>query len=128
MRRFGTKAQVAAVATYFILTLPVLTLIGLSIPGFIAVWFADVFIRAVPFVVAHWFDNVFSDGGELSPQLMPLWIGLTGIMLWPMIAFGIRPTLWQSRAWRKGVVGYATIAFVCSIGASIWLFNHPIFF
>ena len=128
MNSIGDKAQVSLIIAYVFLTLPCLTLIGLSTPALGTLWLADVFIRAVPFVITHWFDKAFSDGGELSPQLMPLWILLTGIVLWPMIVLGIRPTLWQSRTWRNGVLGYASVAVVGSVGASIWLYNNPIFF
>lgn len=128
MRLIGNKTRVVMVIAYVFLTLPCLTFIGLGIPGLSVLWFADIVIRAVPLLIAHWFDTAFSDGGELTPQFMPLWILLTGVVLWPMIILGARPALWQSRTWRSGVAVYATFAIVCSVGASVWLFNNPIFF
>ena len=116
------------VAAYLLLTLPCLTFIGLSTPGLFFLWFLDTFIRSMPLLIAHGYDVAFGDGGELNPQLMPLWIVLTGLLLWPIITLGVRPALLRVRRWRVGLIGYATVATICSAGASAWLFTHPILF
>lgn len=116
------------VAAYVFLTLPCLTFIGLSTPGLFFLRFLDTFIRSVPLLIAHGYDVAFGNGGELNPQLMPFWIVLTGLLLWPLIAFGARPALLKLRRWRLGLIGYATVATICSAGASAWLFTHPVFF
>lgn len=128
MNSSSKTMRLAMVAAYVLLTLPCLTFIGLSTPGLFFLWFLDTFIRSIPLLIAHGYDVALVDGGELDQQLMPLWIVLTGVLLWPLITLGARPALLKLRAWRVGLIGYASVAIVFSAAASAWLFTHPVFF
>lgn len=109
---------------FFVLTLPVLTFLSLAIGAFAWLWPADTAVRAVPLYLAIWVDHLFYDGGELSPELIPLWVLLTGLLLWPLLALGIRPMLWASRNWQKAMLGYGAAAIACTIPAAYWVFTH----
>lgn len=124
MRTAAKYTRVISVGMFLLLTLPVLTFISLSVKAFAPVWFVDTAIRAIPIVVAIGWDKLFLDGGELSPSLVPLWVGLTGLLLWPLAAYGVRPRIWLSPVWRRAIFTYATIALVCTIPAAWWIFTH----
>lgn len=109
---------------FCVLTLPVLTFLSLAVRTFAWLWPADTAVRAIPLYLAIWFDQLFYDGGELSEQLVPLWVLLTGLLLWPLLALGVRPTLWASRSWRRAMLGYGAAAIACTVSAAWWVFTH----
>jgi hypothetical protein len=106
------------------LTLPGLIGLALLVPGWSPLLFADMAIRAVPLCVAVVFNQLFLDGGELTPKLIPFWVVLTGFMLWPFLFLGIRPTLWCAPSWRYGIITYSSCAVLLTIGAACWVFTH----
>jgi len=124
MRATPQYTRLIAVGLFLLMTLPVLTFVSLSARSLAPVWFVDTSVRAIPLVLAINWDRMFLDGGELSPSLIPLWVGLTGLLLWPLLAFGVRPRIWLSPAWRKTIYTYAVIAVVCTVPAAWWIFTH----
>ncbi len=109
---------------FFLFTLPVLLFLSLSVRAFTLLWFVDTAVRAVPLYLAIWFDTLFYDGGELSEEFIPLWVALTGVLLWPLLAIGIKPMLWSSRRARRAILSYAAAAVVCTVPAAWWIFTH----
>lgn len=124
MRTTARYTRLITVGLFLLLTLPILTFISLSIKPLAPVWFVDTSVRAIPLVLAITWDRFFLDGDELSPQLIPLWVGLTGLLLWPLIVYGVRPRIWLSPVWRKTIYTYAVVAVVCTVPAAWWLFTH----
>ncbi len=124
MRTTARSARLIAFGLFLLLTLPVLTFISLSVNSLAAVLFVDTTVRAIPLLIAFGWDRLFLDGGELSPQLIPLWVGLTGLLLWPLFVYGVRPRIWLSSVWRKTIYTYAVVAVVCTVPAAWWLFTH----
>ena len=120
----GTKVRIVLVVLFVLLTLPVLTHVGHSFRPLRWLMIADMGPRAAPLYLAWTADQMFYDGGELSPQLIPVWVGLTAVMLWPLLLLGIRPTLWTARAWRRGIMTYAVTACACTVVAGYWVFTH----
>lgn len=109
---------------FLLLTLPLLTAISLSVKALAPLWFADTAMRAIPLYLAICFDGWFYDGGELSEELIPVWVAMTGLLLWPLLAIGIRPSIWRSSRWCYAVVAYAGCAIACTIPAAWWMFTH----
>lgn len=121
---FNMLVRVALIVLFAVLTLPILPLVAVHVSALGLLLFADLALRAVPLYLAYCADQAFYDAGELSPELMPLWIILTGLLLWPLVALAIRPALWQSRSWRKALVGYVGAAVAGTVVAAFWVFTH----
>ncbi|NUM55478.1 MAG: hypothetical protein HUU46_17660 [Candidatus Hydrogenedentes bacterium] len=109
---------------FLLLTLPLLTILSLGVKWLALLWFVDTTVRAIPLYLAICFDGWFYDGGELSPAMIPVWVGLTGLLLWPLLALGIRPAAWASHRWRRTIVSYAVVAVLCTVPAAWWMFTH----
>ena len=86
----GMKLRVVLVALFLVLSLPVLTYIGIIVRPLSWVLAVDMGLRAVPLYLAYTADQMFYDGGELSPQLLPVWVVLTAVMLWPTSTLAVR--------------------------------------
>lgn len=118
------KSRWMFLVLFGLFSLPCLTFVSLFIKSLSWLWFIDTTIRAVPLYAAIWFDALFYDGGELSPELIPLWVALTALILWPLLALGIRPLFWASPRWRRAIFVHAATAVVCTIPAAYWIFGH----
>jgi hypothetical protein len=116
-------ARLLLVVLFLFLTLPILTVLSLTVPALAWLWPVDTFIRSIPLVLAIVCDQIFGDGGELH-GFTPLWVALTGALLWPLLVLGIRPVLWASRKWRRSILVYSGVALACTIVASGWMFTH----
>lgn len=121
---FGGPVRIALIALFVVLTLPILPLVAVHVSALGGLLFADLALRAVPLYLAFCADQAFYDAGELSPELMPLWVVLTGLLLWPLVALAVWPALWASRSWRKALVGYAGAAVASTVVAAFWVFTH----
>ena len=124
MYRSEKATRWLSLTLFFLFTLPCLTLLSLSVRSLFWLWPVDTAVRAIPLYTAIWMDTLFHDGGELSPVFIPLWVALTGVLLWPLLALGIRPLLWASRSWRKAILTYTAAAAVCTVSAAWWIFAH----
>lgn len=124
MPMLNKPGRTTMIVLFVLLTLPCLTYLSLSVRMLFWLWPVDTALRAVPLYLAILFDGAFLDGGELSPSLVPLWVAMTGLLLWPLLALGIRPVLWVSLKWRKVILGYGATAAVCTVAASCWIFTH----
>ena len=118
------RARILLVGLFAFLTLPILTLVSLTIPALWWLWPVDTFLRSIPLVLAILCDQLVGDGGELHPGLLPLWVALTGALLWPLLVLGIRPLLWTSRKWRRSILVYSGVAMAGTIVAAGWMFAH----
>lgn len=125
-KRIGTRASLIGVFVF--LTLPCLTYLAFFVPKMQWLLAVDMALRAVPLYLAVVADSLFADGGELSPAFIPLWVALTGLLLWPLLVLGVRPALWRSRLWRWTIEGYAAIAVVGTVMAASWIFTHMGYF
>ena len=47
------------------------------------------------------------DGGEVTPNLIPLWSALTGVMLWPARGAGDSASAVAVRGWRRTIAHMA---------------------
>lgn len=124
MNAHGNLLRMLSLGMFTSLTLPVLTFVSLGIPLMYWLWPVDTFVRAVPLLATIWIDGAFFDGGELSPQLIPVWVALTGCLLWPLLFLGIRPRIWRARPWRYTILGYSGVALACTVPAAGWIFTH----
>lgn len=113
-----------SLSAFLLLTLPLLTWLSIGIGLLTPLWYVDTTIRAIPLYVAICIDWWFYDGGELSPELIGVWVALTGLLLWPLLALSIRPRLWMSFVWRRAFAGYTACAAVCTLFAAWWVFTH----
>lgn len=118
------RVRIALIVLFVVLTLPVLPLLAVNVPGLGVLLFADLSLRAVPLYLAYCADQVFYDAGELSPQLMPLWVVLTGLWMSPLLVLAVRPVLWSSRSWRKAFFTYCGAFIACTALAAYWVFTH----
>ncbi len=118
------RARIALIALFVVLTLPIFPLLAVNVPGLGVLLFADLSLRSVPLYLAFWADRIFYDAGELSPELMPLWVVLTGLWMSPLVVLAVRPVLWARRTWRKAFVGYCVAFVACTGVAAYWVFTH----
>lgn len=123
-RPFGMGMRVVLVTVYAVLSLPVIPLLAATFDGLKPLLVVDLSVRAIPLYITWLVDSVFLDGGEVTPHLMPLWVVLTGIMLWPLLVLGVRPHLWASGRWRRGMIVYAAMTLTATIVAGCWVFTH----
>lgn len=121
MNRMLTR--MGLLAGYLLLTFPILPLIGAKW-GYYFVLGADTAIRAVPLVAAIATDRLLFDGGELDPGFLPLWVGLSGLLLWPLAALACRPGLWAMRPWRRVLTAYSIAWAVATAVAAPWMLTH----
>ncbi len=128
MNRTSLRARIILLFLFAFLTLPCLTYVALFVPGLTPLLAVDMALRAVPLYAAVWVDHLFFDGGELTPRLIPFWVLLTGALLWPLLALGIRPALWRARGWRRGIAVYGACAIAATVVAATWVFTHMGFF
>jgi hypothetical protein len=120
----GIGMRIGLLAAHAVLTLPVIPLLVVTINTLRPLLLVDLCVRAIPLYVTALFDRAFLDGGEVTPQLMPLWVVLTGIMLWPLLALGVRPQLWQSGKWRRRIGAYGFAVAAGTVAAASWVFTH----
>ncbi|GMV92114.1 MAG: hypothetical protein AMXMBFR82_18920 [Candidatus Hydrogenedentota bacterium] len=120
--------RILLLISFLFFTLPCLTYLALSVPGLRALLMVDMGLRAIPLFAAVQIDQAFLDGGELTPNLIPVWVLLTGLLLWPLLVLGIRPSLWSIRRWRRAVAAYSVCAFAVTVAAAGWVFTHLAYF
>lgn len=122
--RLSMFMRTATIVVFVLFTLPILPTIGFKVNALRWMIFVDLFLRAVPLYLASFIDQILYDGGELSPGFIPLWTGMTGLLLSPILLLGIRPSLWESRPWRKAILRYSGVAFLGTVVAAFWVFTH----
>lgn len=128
MNRSSLRVRVILLFLFAFLTLPCLTYLAVSVPGLSPLLAVDMALRAVPLYAAVWVDHLFFDGGELTPVLVPVWVLLTGALLWPLLLMGIRPALWRVQGWRRGIAAYSACAAAATVAAASWVFTHMGYF
>lgn len=109
---------------FLVFTFPVIPFLAGYFPPLGPLFAVDLFVRAVPLYLAWLADRAFLDAGELSPTLIPLWVLLTAMLLWPLAGMAARPQLLSVRRWRRIFAGYAVAALTLTCGASAWVFTH----
>lgn len=122
--RLTMFVRITMIVVFVFFTLPILPIVASKVKALTPIIFVDMFLRAVPLCFAVFIDQTLYDGGKLSPGFIPLWTGMTGLLLSPLLLLGIRPSLWESRPWRKAVLGYSSAAFLGTVAASFWVFTH----
>lgn len=120
----GTRSRLILLVLYLVPTLPVLPMLLQLVPVLRYLLPVHLVVHALPLFVTAMIDARFLDGGEVTPELIPLWSALTGVMLWPLLALSLRPSLWASHGWRWGIGVYGVAAVVATIGAAYWVFTH----
>ncbi|MCL4691515.1 MAG: hypothetical protein KJ060_03280 [Candidatus Hydrogenedentes bacterium] len=128
MNKANLRVRILLLLVFLFFTLPCLTYLALAFPGLRALLMVDMGLRAIPLFAAVQIDQVFLDGGELTPDLIPIWVLFTGLLLWPLLVLGIRPTLWSIRRWRRAVAAYSACAFAVTVVAAGWVFTHMGYF
>lgn len=122
------RVRILLLIAFLFFTLPCLTYLALAVPGLGVLLSVDMGLRAVPLFAAVQIDQAFLDGGELTPDLVPIWVLFTGALLWPLLVLSIRPTLWSMRRWRRAVAVYSVCAFAVTVAAAGWIFTHMAYF
>jgi len=123
MKRSRLYLRIASVASFVLLTLPCLTLLAVNVKALRGILlFVDMRLRALPLYLSWVVDRTFYDAGELSPEFVPLWVALTGIMLWPLLVLGLKPSLWRPLRWV--ITGHCTVMFAGTIAAIYWMSTH----
>jgi hypothetical protein len=120
---FGKGIRIVLLSVYAVLTLPAIPLLAMM-ANLKSLLLIDLSVRAVPLYLTWFVDSNFLDGGEVTPHLMPLWVLLTGVMLWPLLALGVRPRIWASNTWRRAMAAYGAVMLTATIGAVYWVFTH----
>ncbi len=128
MNNPNLRVRILLLIAFLFFTLPCLTYLALSVPGLGILLSVDMGLRAVPLFAAVQIDQTFLDGGELTPNLIPVWVLLTGLLLWPLLVIGIRSSLWSMRRWRRAVAVYSACAFAVTVAAAGWVFTHMTYF
>ncbi|GMV99895.1 MAG: hypothetical protein AMXMBFR84_10340 [Candidatus Hydrogenedentota bacterium] len=124
MNALRKPARISILVLYALLALPVLPILGMTVKALFWLVPIDMFVRAVPLYLTFLLDRQFGDGGEVTAEWMPFWVIGTAVMLWPMIALGVRPGWWQFRAMRRAVAGYSASAFAVTCASAYWVFTH----
>lgn len=122
------RVRILLLSAFLFFTLPCLTYLALAVPGLGVLLPVDMGLRAIPLFAAVQIDQAFLDGGELTPNLIPIWVLLTGVLLWPLLALGVRPVLWSVRRWRRAVVAYSACASLVTVVAAGWVFHNMGYF
>jgi len=120
----GLRGRIILLVVFLVTTIPVFPLLAANVPFFRLFIPLHMVVHAVPLCITAVIDAWFLDGGEVTPKLIPLWSALTGVMLWPLLALGLWPALWNSSGWRKAIVIYGAAAVLATIGAAYWVFTH----
>jgi hypothetical protein len=120
----GTRGRLILLALFLVPTLPVVPVLMQVVPGARLLAPVHLVVHALPLWATAMIDVQFLDGGEVTPNLIPLWSTLTGVMLWPLAALAIWPGLWQSRGWRRGIGVYGVVAALSTCGAAWWVFAN----
>jgi len=120
----GTRARIVLLALFLFVTLPVTPLLVVSLPVLQPLLAVHLTVHAVPLFLTAVIDSWLLDAGEVTPELIPLWSVLTGVMLWPLLALSLWPALWDSNSWRKAILAYGVVALLATIGAAYWVFTH----
>jgi len=121
--------RIALLAVFLYITLPMTPFLAASFPVLRSLLAVHLAVHALPLLLTAKIDSWLLDAGEVTPELIPLWSALTGVILWPLLALSIWPTLWDSRSWRKAIVIYGIAVLLATIGAAYWVFTHSgIFF
>lgn len=120
----GWRTRIVLLALFLYITLPVTPLLVAIFPALQPLVAVHMAVHAVPLFVTAKIDLWLLDAGEVTPELMPLWSALTGVMLWPLLVLSIWPTLWDSRSWRKAIAIYGIVALLATVGAAYWVFTH----
>jgi hypothetical protein len=123
-RSLGTPRRIVLLLMYLLITLPVLPVFAANVQFLRPLLAVDLSVRAVPLYITALVDARLLDAGEVTHELMPLWVGLTGVMLWPLLVLSIWPAMWDSRGWRRAIVTYGIVLLLATIGAAYWVFTH----
>lgn len=119
------RLRIVMIVLFLFLTLPILPLIIAYVPALRPLLFlADMSLRAVPLYLAWQIDEAFYDGGELSPELFLVWVGMTGLVYLPLLLLGIWPSMWRSTLGRRTLMSYSAVAVLGTVAAAFWVFEH----
>lgn len=119
------RSRIVMIVLFLFLTLPILPLMIAYVPAMRPLLFlVDMSLRAVPLYLAWQIDEAFYDGGELSPELSLVWVGLTGLVYLPLLVLGIWPSMWRSTLGRRVLMAYTTVAVLSTVAAAFWVFEH----
>ena len=120
----GRRTRLVLLAAFLVVTLPVTPLLVAMFPVLQPLLAVHLAVHAVPLFITALIDSAVLDGGEVTPELIPLWSALTGVMLWPLPALSFFPALWSSPGWRKAMLAYSLATVAATIGAAYWVFTH----
>ena len=120
----GMRLRITMIALFLFLTLPILPLMMGRIPAMRILFPVEMSLRAVPLYLAWQIDKAFYDGGELSGELWPVWVVITGLVYLPLLLLGIWPSIWRSGFGRKALLGYSTAAVLGTVVAAFCVFGH----